>query len=82
MLDWIDAMFRWRASRRGVKYDHAFTQFTGTDSERIARWVRDGKLKAVVGKIAGMDDLEAVKEMFEAVSSGKGATGKYVVKIS
>jgi len=59
-----------------------YTQFTDATSEKIAEWVKEGKLKAIIGKTAEMDDLEAVREMLDAASSAKGAIGKSVVKIA
>jgi NADPH:quinone reductase-like Zn-dependent oxidoreductase len=81
LLDVLDGVQKWRASRWGVKYDHVYTQFTSTASEKIAEWMKEDKLKAIIGKTAEIDDLETVREMFEAVTSAKGAIGKYVIKI-
>ena len=81
VLDALDGIQKWRASRWGVIYDHIYTQFTSTISESIAEWVKEGKLKAISSKTAEMDDLETVRGMFQEVTSAKGAIGKYVVKI-
>jgi NADPH:quinone reductase-like Zn-dependent oxidoreductase len=81
LLDAIDAVYKWRASRWGVRYEYANTQFTKEDSVRIDGWVSEGKLKPVVGEIAGMDDLDGVKMLFGLVATGRGAVGNYVVKI-
>lgn len=82
LIDAVDAMFKWRASRWGVEYEHAFTHLGKENSDAIEQWVREGKLKPVIGGSAEMDDLETVRKMFDIVGSAKGAVGKYVVKIS
>ena len=82
LMDVLDAFFKWRAARWGVRYEHANTQFTKADSERIGKWVGEGKLKPVVDEVFDMEDLDRVRKAFDLVWTGKGAVGKYVVKIS
>jgi len=81
LLDVVDAVYKWRASRWGIRYEHANTQFTKEDSVRIESWIKEGKLKPIIGGVVGMDDLEGVKKVFGLVATGKGAVGNYVVKI-
>ncbi|TVY92994.1 Reticulon-4-interacting protein, mitochondrial [Lachnellula willkommii] len=82
LMDILDGTYKWRASRRGVRYEHANTQFSKEDSERIDGWVREGKLKPIVGEVFGMGDLDRVRKALDLVATGKGAVGKYVVKMS
>lgn len=82
LADLFDAQFKWRASRWGVKYDHAFTHAAKENTEAIERWAKEGKLKAVIGGVTEMDDLETVRKFYNIVGSAKGAVGKYVIKIS
>jgi NADPH:quinone reductase-like Zn-dependent oxidoreductase len=82
VLDTFDGVQKWRAWRWGVRYDHVSTQFTSATSENIGKWVKEGKLKAIIGKTVAMDDLEGVREMLDAAASAKGAIGKYVIKIA
>ena len=81
VLDILDGVQKWRAWRWGVRYDHVFTQFTDATSEKVAEWVKEGKLKAIIGKTAEMYDLKAAKDMLDAAGSAKGAIGKSVVKL-
>lgn len=81
VMNLVDLMMKWRARRWGVRYEHAHTQFEKRDSEMIEKLVVEGKLKAVVGQSAAMDDLKAVRKMFDMVGGLKGATGKLVVKV-
>lgn len=81
LVNGVDSVFKWRARRWGVKYDHARTYFTNETVEAIDRWATEGKLKPIIGGIAEMDDLETLKKFFDIVGSGKGAVGKYVIKI-
>ncbi|TVY49242.1 2-methylene-furan-3-one reductase [Lachnellula occidentalis] len=82
LMNLLDAFYKWRASRWGVRYEHANTQFTKEDSERIDGWVGEGNLKPVIGGVFRMDDLDRVRKAFDLVATGKGAVGKYVVQIS
>lgn len=78
----VDAIWRWRARRWGVRFEPAFTQCSKENIDAIDGWAKEGKLKAVIGGAVDMDDLEEVKRMYNIVGSAKGAVGKYVVKIS
>lgn len=82
IMNAVDAMFKWRARRWGVRYEHAFSQMSGENAEAIDLWVREGKLKPIVGGIIEWDDLESVRKIGHMVGSAKGAVGKYVLRIS
>ena len=49
---------------------------------RIAKWIDEGKLKPVVGKIVKLEDSEALREVCTQFASGKVGLGKTVVVIS
>jgi NADPH:quinone reductase-like Zn-dependent oxidoreductase len=82
LADLIDAQWKWRASRWGVRYQHTFTDAAKENSEAIDRWAKEGKLKAIIGGVTEMNDIETAKKFYDIVGSQKGAVGKYVIKIS
>ena len=52
------------------------------DLERIRQWAEQGKLKAVVGGIVMLDDLDGLREECKRIGSGKGGRiGKVVVEV-
>jgi len=77
--DALDSFYKWRASRWEIRYDHVFTQTINTDLDRLALWLEEGKVKAVIGREAKVEDLDAVRAMAQLVYAGHGGVGKYVV---
>lgn len=82
LVNIVDSTFKWRARRWGVQYDHAFTYFSEETAGLVDTWAGDGRLKPVIGGITDMDDLETIRKYYDIVGSGKGAVGKYVLRIS
>ena len=76
LMDLVVWYYVWRARRWGVRYEEVYVQFTEEVAEKISDLIREGKLKAIVGRTAKMAELETVKEMFGLVVAGKGGIGK------
>jgi NADPH:quinone reductase-like Zn-dependent oxidoreductase len=78
MLDW---WYRWRAGRWNVKYDNVFVKANGADLETLVGWLVEGKVKPVIGKVVGWEDLEGVRALCQLIYDRKGGVGKYVMDL-
>jgi hypothetical protein len=79
ILNLVDAINRWRASRWDVTYQYLFMDPNGKDLEEIKESVEQGKLRAVVGTKVHYKDIDAVREACGVVFNGKGGIGKTVI---
>jgi len=83
VLDFVDWIYRWRIRRWGVGY--AFFLLQPKDSAdrlaRLAKWMEEGKLSPVVGRMVKLNDLQGVIQGCEEVLSGKGGVGKFVIEV-
>lgn len=70
-----------RAWRWGVEYEYFFLEPNGGDLDRLAGWVEQGKVRAVVGRVVDFRDVEGVREACEEVYSGRGGIGKAVIEV-
>ncbi|TVY82449.1 Reticulon-4-interacting protein [Lachnellula suecica] len=80
-LNSIGAVSKYRARRYGVDYSCLFMRPSAADLTRLSGWIEEGKLKPVVGRVTGLENLKEIREGCEEVLSGKGGTGKFVIKI-
>jgi NADPH:quinone reductase-like Zn-dependent oxidoreductase len=80
-LDLVDSYFKLRARLSGVSYDSLLTRPIGADLDRLCVWLKEGKIRPVVGRVHKLSDLEAVREACCEIQSGKGSTGKFVIEI-
>ena len=71
----------WRVGRWGCKFEVQLTILSNEDLEKIARWVDEGKYRAVVGRVAKLSQLEEVKDACDVIYSAKGGVGKFVIEI-
>ncbi|KAH6696480.1 chaperonin 10-like protein [Leptodontidium sp. MPI-SDFR-AT-0119] len=78
LINWLNI---WRASRYGVKYSYLWMKPDRKGLEELASWVDGGKVKPVVGRKSRLEDLEAVKDGCEEVFKGNGGLGKFVIEI-
>jgi NADPH:quinone reductase-like Zn-dependent oxidoreductase len=79
VMDAQDAAFRtWAKTRYGVSYEYMKTDPRTEDLEAVGELVRDGKLKAVVGKTAKLESIEEVRDACAGILKGKGGVGKFV----
>ena len=80
VMDGMDAAFRtWAKTRHGVTYVYQKTDPDTSDLEAVSELVRNGVVRAIVGKTANFDDVEEVKNGCMGIFKGKGAVGKFVV---
>jgi NADPH:quinone reductase-like Zn-dependent oxidoreductase len=81
ILNFIGAIFQWRASRYGVELRPHFMEESAKDLDRLTGWIEKGKIKTIVGRVTKFEDIDAVREGCWEVYNGKGGTGKFVVEI-
>lgn len=79
ILNYIDTLRTWRASRWDIKYKYMFMEPSGKDLEELKKYVENGKLRPVVGIKAHYKDVDAVKEACDVVFRAKGGIGKSVI---
>ncbi|KAJ5306484.1 hypothetical protein N7508_005499 [Penicillium antarcticum] len=80
-LNAMDCVRKVRARRYGIEYSYLLLGSSGTDLDELRGYVENGKLRTVVGCTVQFGDIEAVRAACLVVYSGKGGTGKTVVKI-
>lgn len=66
----------------GIKYESILQKPTRDGILSIASWIEEGKLRPVVGKTVRLEDIQAVREAFTQLSTGKGGIGKVVIEIA
>lgn len=81
LLNGMDALSRWRASRWGVEYQYIFLDSNGKDLRDLTECVEKGQLRPVVGARADLKDIEGVRKVAGLVYAGKGGTGKVVIDV-
>lgn len=80
-MNGVDCVTTWWCSRAGVHYTYIFMEPSATDLNLLSEYVRDGKLKPLVGRVADFQDLAAVREGCQEIFDAKGGVGKFVVKV-
>ncbi len=81
ILDFVEAITKWRVGRYGVNFDSVLMKVNGSELEKIKTWVEEGKIKPVVGKVLKFADLNRIKEECTRIMTGKGGVGKVVIQI-
>lgn len=80
ILNAIGAVFQYRASRYGVQYHAFFMNGGANDLTRLAKWIDEGKIRPVVGRVTKLNDLKGIQGGCAEVMSGKGGIGKFVIE--
>lgn len=80
-LNLMDCVRKFRAWRYGVTYSYMFLESSGKDLDELRDLVESGKLRTVVGTIAGLRNLKAVQDACQVVYSGRGGLGKVVIRV-
>lgn len=80
LLDVVNAVQTWRASRWGVAYNPVFIKMNVSNLQSVGEWARSGRVKAIVGDSADLADLERVKALATVVEK-KNGLGKYIITI-
>lgn len=80
-LDSIDYVYRWWARRYDVNYSYVFMEPKGEDLEELTGFLSRGLIKPVVGRVADLDNEQAVIAGCQQIYAGQGGLGKFVIKI-
>ena len=78
LADWY---YRFRTGRWNVGYEYFGVKVKTEDLKRLSAFVAEGKVKPVVGKVARLDDLNAVREGCSDIYKGHGGVGKFVIGV-
>ncbi|KAL5337467.1 chaperonin 10-like protein [Aspergillus crustosus] len=81
VLNAMDNIRKLRAWRYGISYSYMFLESNGEDLDMLRGFIEGGKVRTVVGTVANLRDINAVREACQVVYSGKGALGKVVIKV-
>ncbi|KAJ5279367.1 hypothetical protein N7478_004739 [Penicillium angulare] len=82
VLNLMDSVRNFRASRYGVRYEYMILESSGTCLDELRSYVEEGKVKTVVGSTAELRDLDAVRKGCQVIFDGAGGLGKFVIKVS
>lgn len=80
-VDCLDGWYRWRAGRWGIRYDNVFVKPNGADLDTLVGWLVERKVKPVIGRVVGWEDLEGVRALCQFIYDRKGGVGKYVIDL-
>lgn len=81
VMNCVDGMYKWRAGRWNVKYDHVVVKTSQKDLDLLSEWVEAGKVRPVVGRTEMMLDIEKVREMLVVSMAMKGGLGRFVINL-
>ncbi|KAJ5819751.1 alcohol dehydrogenase [Penicillium riverlandense] len=81
-LNLLDQIRKFRARRYKTEYSYMFLESTGKDLDEMRQYVEDGRLRTVVGTTVDLRDVESVRKACEVVYSGRGGTGKLVIRVA
>lgn len=81
LLDIGDAVRKFRARRWSVEYEYIFLNPNAEDLESLSQYVKDNKLRPVVGSRVDFHDIVKVREACLQVYNGKGGLGKTVIEV-
>lgn len=80
-LDIGDAIRKFRAWRWSVEYEYFFLNPKSEDLESLSQYVKEKKLRTVVGSRVDFHDIEKVREACWQVYNGKGGLGKTIIEV-
>lgn len=80
-LDIGDAFRKFRASRWSVDYEYFFLNPNAEDLESLSQYVKEKKLRPVVGSRLDFHDIAKVREACWQAYNGKGGLGKAVIEV-
>ena len=81
IMDLIHWFYQFRTGRWEVAYDYLGGEVTTEDLNKMSTFVAEGKVKPVIGKVAKLDDLTAVREGCNEIYKAHGGIGKFVIEI-
>jgi NADPH:quinone reductase-like Zn-dependent oxidoreductase len=79
LLNMVDKMRKYRASRWNVTYSYLFLDANGKDLDTLRELIEKGSVKPIVGTTANFKDIDEVRKACELVYNGKGGVGKAVI---
>lgn len=82
LLNCADRFYTWRCNFAGVHYTYLFMRPSADGLNQYSRYIKDGQVKPLVGKVASLHDLESVKNGCQEIFDGKGGLGKFVISVS
>lgn len=81
VMDFMDWYYRFRTGRWNVGYEYFAVKVKTEDLDRMSKFVDEGKVKPVVGRVAKLDNLDSVKEGCNDVYKAHGGIGKFVIEL-
>ena len=51
------------------------------DLDRISQLIEEGKIRAVVGCVVKLSELQEIRDACTAIKAGRGGVGKFVVDV-
>jgi hypothetical protein len=82
LLNFLDHIRKWRASRYDATYSYWFLDPNGKDLETLREWIDQKGIKSIIGTTVDFKDIEGLKKACQVIYDGKGGVGKTVIKIS
>jgi NADPH:quinone reductase-like Zn-dependent oxidoreductase len=83
ILDLAQLWYSWKLWGTKVQYEFVSGNPSDrTDLDTLEELVKEGKIKAVVGKVVDLDDINGVRQGCNEVFTGKGGVGKLVIQIA
>ena len=81
ILGLVGAFIQFWARRYGVFFRPLAMRESARDLVRLGKWIDEGKIRPVVGRVAKLGNVDNVKQGCNEVYGRKGGTGKFVVEI-
>ncbi|KAI2467496.1 GroES-like protein [Annulohypoxylon bovei var. microspora] len=81
LLNCVDHFYTWWCGRAGVHYKYILMEPSADGLNQFSGFVKDGKVKPLVGKVASLQDVQSVRNGCQEIYDGKGGLGKFVIKI-
>jgi NADPH:quinone reductase-like Zn-dependent oxidoreductase len=79
VLDWVN---QWRFWWWGARLEARVETVDTSGVAQVSQLAEGGKVKAVVGRTADLDDLQGIRDACTEIKAGKGGLGKFVVVMS
>ena len=51
------------------------------DLGRISQLIEEGKIRAIVGRVVQLSELQEIRDACTAIKAGRGEVGKFVVDV-
>uniref|UniRef100_A0A2D3UM03 Related to oxidoreductase n=1 Tax=Ramularia collo-cygni TaxID=112498 RepID=A0A2D3UM03_9PEZI len=80
VMDGMDNAFRtWAKTMYGVVYVYQKTEPNNSHMQELNNLIQSGVLQPVIGKTAGLNEIEKIRDGCTAILKGKGGIGKFVI---